>query len=316
MQLSVETKKNAQKNGERKFQTLRLSLLPICNFACVYCKTGDLVYKKSLIQKSKFYIDIIKNLKNYIDIKKIHLTGGEPTLYPYLGDVVRGIKRLQIPEVSITTNGTLLKRRLKELVLAGLDGINLSLDAMDDQILQRMGTKKNFFFYNDLIQSIQNYKIKLKINTTVIKGYNENQILPLLNYCGGRGIPIRFLEYMQMGVNIELHKKRFFGKEDIINLIQSDYQIKELPREKHSTSKYWITHTGYKFGIIANHSDPFCYDCDRLRIDSMGNLYGCITQEKGIQYSKKNLKEILDKSLQYKQNFFKGSSNSMHQLGG
>ncbi len=308
--------KNLQTKQKRVFRTIRLSLIPACNFSCVYCKTENSFNKKYLIRKPVFFINIIQNLKQYIQIQKIHLTGGEPTLYPYLAEIVQKLKELKIPEVSITTNGTLLKSKFNQLYFAGLDSINLSLDAVEDYVLKRMGTKKRFSFYEDIIQIIRNHNINLKINTTVLRGYNHHQILDLLEYFGKRKIVVRFLEYMKMGVSEKLHQERFFGQKEILELIQTKYTIFELPREPHSTSKYWITNEGYQFGIIANHSDPFCYDCDRLRIDSNGNLYGCITQKQGIPFSEKNSEEILNKLLQYKQNFFVGSNNFMYELGG
>lgn len=300
----------------RAFHTIRLSLLPQCNFSCIYCKIENVFYKENLIQNPEFFINIIKNLKKFINIRKVHLTGGEPTLYPYLEKIVKDLKDLEIPEISLTTNGTLLLKKIHNLFLAGLDSINLSLDALEDKILQKIGARKQFSFYEKLIYVIQNYNINLKINSTILKGYNESQILPLLEYCGERKIPVRFLEYMKMGVSDELHHKRFFGMKEILELIKTKYEIYELPREIHSTSRYWLANSRYKFGIIANHSDPFCSDCDRLRIDSNGFLYGCITQKKGIQFSEKNLDKILLNALQFKQQYFIGSNHFMYQIGG
>ncbi len=304
----------------RSFQTIRLSLLPVCNFHCIYCKTNNTTIYNKNIQKPEFFINIINKIIKILPIKKIHLTGGEPTLYPYLGEVIEGLKKLSIPEISITTNGTLLLKKLNELKKAGLDSINLSLDAIDNAILKKMGTLKNFEFYDNLISEILRNNIPLKINTTILKGYNENQIIPLLNYCGEKEIIIRFLEYMKMGVSEEIHKKRFFSCQSILREIEKHYQIKEIPREKHSTANYWITNNNYQFGIIANHSMPFCFDCDRLRIDSSGNLYGCITQNKGISFvnvnSENEIINILKEALQNKQLKFNGSSNSMYFFGG
>ncbi|GIX43289.1 MAG: cyclic pyranopterin monophosphate synthase [Leptospiraceae bacterium] len=303
----------------RTFQTIRLSLLPVCNFQCIYCKTEEENYKYK-IQKPDYFIKLIYKIKKIINIKKIHLTGGEPTLYPYLEEIVKGLKSLNIPEVSITTNGTLLLKKLHTLKMAGIDSINLSLDAIDNSVLKKMGTKKQFEFYDKLINEILNLNISLKINTTILKGFNENQILPLLEYCGKRNIIIRYLEYMLMGVSETIHKERFFSMFDILNEIQKRYQIKELKREKHSTANYWLTDTNYKFGIIANHSKPFCMDCDRLRIDYNGNLYGCITQKKGIPMdfsdSENEIYDKLNIAIKNKQLIFKGSSNKMHYIGG
>lgn len=303
----------------RTFQTIRLSLLPLCNFECVYCRLDD-GYSKIRVQKPEYFIEIIKKINKIIPIKKIHLTGGEPTLYPYLDEVILGLKSIDVKEISITTNGTLLLKQLFNLKKVGLNSINLSLDALDDMILKKMGTKKDIEFYKILIDEILNLKIPLKINSTIIKGYNDNQILPLLEYAGERKITIRFLEYMKMGIDDDLHKKRFFSMSEILNTIQMDYKIYELPREIHSTAYYWITNTNYKFGIIANHSKPFCMDCDRLRIDSSGKIYGCITQDKGIPVNSSDsdiqIQNKLKIALENKQLIFNGSNHKMHFIGG
>jgi len=303
----------------RTFQTIRLSLLPVCNFQCIYCKVEN-EYSKTKIQKPEYFIDIIKKINKYIYTKKIHLTGGEPTLYPYIEEIVFALKSLGIPEVSITTNGTLLLKQLTNLKKAGLDSINLSLDALDNAILKKMGTKKSLEFYQTLIDEILKLNIPLKINSTIIRGYNENQILPLLEYAGKRNIPIRFLEYMKMGIDDKTHKKRFYSCKEILNQIQKYHKIYELTREKHSTAYYWITDTNYQFGIIANHSKPFCMDCDRLRIDSSGKIYGCITQDIGIPISSSDsdiqIQNKLKKALENKQLIFNGSNNKMHYIGG
>lgn len=236
----------------RTFQTLRLSLLPVCNFHCIYCKTHD--EKVSLlVQPPKFFLKRVKKILNEISIKKIHLTGGEPTLYPYLVEIIEGLKNLGIPQVSITTNGTLLDKKLHHLIKAGLDSINLSLDAIDDEILKKMGTTKSFNFYDKLIHKVLEYQIKLKINSIILKDYNHHQILQLLEYCGKKGIPIRFLEYMMMGVLKDIHEKRFYSMNDILHDITKKYNIKPIIREKHSTAIYWKTDTNYLFGVIANH---------------------------------------------------------------
>lgn len=303
----------------RSFQTLRLSLLPICNFHCIYCKTQDEKINEH-IQPPQFFLKRVKKILNEISIKKIHLTGGEPTLYPYLEEIIEGLKNLGVPHISITTNGTLLDKKLKSLISAGLDSINLSLDAIDDEVLKKMGTIKSFSFYDKLIHKILDYKLKLKINSTILKDYNHHQILKLLEYCGSKEIPIRFLEYMMMGVSKEIHEKRFYSMNEILYDISQKYHIEPLIRDKHSTAKYWKTNINYVFGIIANHSEPFCYDCDRLRMDSRGNIYGCITQNKGVPiYEDDSGDEVQKKlkfSIQQKQMYFKGSSNRMHYIGG
>ncbi len=310
-----QQKENIIDSYTRTFETIRLSLTSICNFSCIYCNI-DLYRSKKNFKEPYFYISIIEELKKFINIKKIHLTGGEPSIYPYLKEIIKNLKNLSIPHVSITTNGSFLMKKIGDLKEARLDSINLSLDAKEDSILRRMGTMKSFSFYDKLIDLILNYKICLKINTLILKNYNENQILPLLEYCGTKHITVRFLEYMQMGVTKDIHKKRFFSQKEILEIVQQRYRIQMLEREKNSTTNYWITDTGFVFGIIANYSNPFCFDCNRLRIDSEGRIYGCITQQKGYNFDEKNLCSLLKLALQNKQRYFKGSILKMIDIGG
>jgi cyclic pyranopterin phosphate synthase len=154
-----------------------------------------------------------------------------------------------------------------------------------------------------------------------MKGVNEDQVLPLLEYSAERDISIRYLEVMKMGHMQFRHSEFFVSEEEILNQIRTQYVYVPLERVPGSTANYWITNDMKKFGIIANTSSPFCHDCDRLRLDSNGNIYGCLSNNRGINImdglnNSFELESRLKIALAQKQMEFKGSIMSMKSIGG
>jgi len=162
--------------------------------------------------------------------------------------------------------------------------------------------------------------LNVKLNAVILKGINDNQVIPLLEFARSKNIIIRFLEVMAMG---HLHKdpwKYFFGQQQILQTIAAKYPFHALTRQTASTANYWITNDQQKFGIIANESSPFCHDCNRLRIDSEGRLFGCLSSNHGIDarnLDQGQLVQALKAALAQKQSLkFIGSELSMLQIGG
>jgi len=121
----------------------------------------------------------------------------------------------------------------------------------------------------------------VKINSTIVRGLNDNQVVPLFNYCRQRGIEIRFIELMEMGHLRHEMDDLLYPAKDILRDISTLCNYKKNTRESGSTTEVYQTDDGYTFGIIANSSHPFCSDCDRLRLDSRGNVYGCLSESEG-----------------------------------
>jgi GTP 3',8-cyclase len=310
----------------RSFKVLRVSLLNRCNLGCVYCteNADDLRHANSIAGKVYLenieLLNIISGLHKILDLKTIRLTGGEPLLYPKLNEIVKGIFDLGIEDIKLTTNGMLLERQAVQLKEAGLNSINVSLDAVNDnaffRINRRDGLKKVLSGIDAAIEA----GMDVKLNAVILKGINDDQVLPLLEYAAGKNVVIRFLEVMAMG---HLHKdpyKYFFGQEEILNVVRTRYEVNRMDRVSSATANYWQTDAGFKFGIIANESAPFCHDCNRLRLDSEGKIFGCLSSNDGIDI--KNLSEVevvnaLKVALKQKQALkFVGSELSMLHIGG
>ncbi len=317
----------------RSFKKLRVSLTHQCNYACVYCvddgkkeqtvkipETIELGTKDKIIPSVEL-IEIIQKLHSQLNLEGVRLTGGEPMLHPRIRSIVTAIRDMGIKNIGMTTNGHFLHGRAKELFDAGLKSVNISLDAISPEIFEQMSLRQGLINVLKAIDASLNAGLNVKLNTVVVAGKNHLEIVPLLKFAIDKGIVIRFLELMPMG---PLHNNRhqlFFPRSKMLDLIGSQYAIEEISRERGSTSDYWNIDGKKAFGIIANDSSPFCSDCNRLRLDSYGNLYGCLSSLVPIPVTAAIQAEELTSALQlaitHKQpSHFTGNLRTMQSIGG
>lgn len=309
----------------RTFKTLRVSLLSACNLGCVYCTDSEDLAKENKKQKEGSLttgelIDIIYQLHQELKLEVIRLTGGEPLLSPHLLPLVKEIKRLGIPKIKLTTNGFLLERLAKPLKEAGMQSINVSLDAVEEDVFFLMSKRNGLEKIIRGIDAALEAGFEVKLNAVLMKGINDKQIIPLLDYAFEKGLVIRFLELMSMGHLYHDANKFIVTKNDILHTIAARYDFVPLIRSSSATANYWKTGDGHVFGIIANESAPFCHDCNRLRLDSHGNIYGCLSSNHPINVENsegRDLREKLKEALSHKQSLkFTGSELSMLNIGG
>lgn len=315
----------------RQFKTLRVSLTNVCNLACIYCvdpsvpvqkkRSADTDYPGQVPLSNNQYIEIIAVLNQMLGFNSIRLTGGEPTLYKQFIPMLNGLKQLDVSEIKMTSNAYLLSNKAHDFKKAGLTSVNISLDALDPDIFFAINKRKNLQQTLLGIEKSVEAGIKVKINCVVMKGVNDNQILKLLNYCKERNIAIRFLELMQMGHLHQNFDEVFFSEKEIVETISRHYNLISIPRGPGATAKYWMTDDLYEFGIISNESDPFCNDCNRLRLDSYGNIFGCLSDNTPIRildhiHDLPLLKNKLEEALAQKKTKFSGSALSMLHIGG
>lgn len=312
----------------RSFKTLRLSLTTNCNLGCIYCVDPDKKGTKNLVALSetrplttKGFIDAVSALHDVLQLKTLRLTGGEPTLYKELIPLIEGLSSLGIPEIKMTSNGYLLSRHARAYKAAGLSSINISLDALEPEVFFAINKRHALQQTLDGIDAALDAGLEVKINCVLMKGVNDNQIVKILHYCIDRNIAIRFLELMQMGHLHHKYETHFFSESAVLSVIAQQFEFVELPRQKHATAKYYMLKNGYSFGIISNVSDPFCDDCNRLRLDSYGTVFGCLSEDQGISIvdalrNKIHLKEKLNAALLQKKRQFSGSVLSMQHVGG
>jgi cyclic pyranopterin phosphate synthase len=291
----------------RTFKNLRVSLTDICNLNCVYCTLGneeEIIADHRPQQPASFFIDLID----------------KPLLYRELPQLIKGLQQHHIHEIKMTSNGFLLERKAEELKNAGLKSINISLDALDENVFYQITKRSKVDNVINGIDAAINCGMEVKLNAVIMKDLNESEILPLLDFAFKRNIPLRFLEVMAMGHLYNGVEDHFVSQQHILDIISTQYQFSSLPRRSSATANYWETSDGQTFGIIANESAPFCKDCNRLRLDAKGNIYGCLSDNNPIDIvgqDSSTLTNSIQQAMQQKQLYkFVGSELSMLQIGG
>ncbi|MET4082655.1 cyclic pyranopterin phosphate synthase [Pedobacter sp. UYP30] len=307
----------------RSFKNLRISLLDVCNFACTYCTNEDLTSQQ--IKPNSLSVNdlllTVQKLHAKLSLNSVRLTGGEPLLYPELEQLIAGLLEIGIPKVNMTSNGFLLEKKAIALRKAGLTEINISLDAAEEGSFFKMTRRAKLQEVKKGIDAAINAGLKVKLNAVLVRGENDDQVIPLLKYAASKNIAVRFLEVMQMGHLYKESDESLFSQQEILERISTVYSFKALPRKASATANYWRTECGLIFGIIANTSTPFCKDCDRLRLDHHGNIFGCLSVNQPINLNTSNsdadFTTLLNSALNQKQPVkFTGSELPMLKIGG
>jgi GTP 3',8-cyclase len=272
----------------REIDYLRISLTDRCNLRCVYCmdEEGNTFFKEEE-KLTKDEICKIVGAGAKLGIKKIRLTGGEPLVRKDIIELMEGINGIQgIEGIYLTTNGILLEEKVEALKKAGLKGVNISLDSLKEDMfhkLTRLGDLKKVM---SAIDKCLELGIKVKLNTVMIKGMNEDEILDFVNLTLGKNIDIRFIELMPIGVG---SKYKGVSNEEILKLINENYKdIEEVKRNKKGGPATYIKLKDGKgkIGFISAISNCFCEDCNRIRLTSEGFLKQCLHFNYGIDLKK------------------------------
>ena len=267
----------------RRFRNLRVSLTAACNYACTYCVPDGKRLQAAVAELGPTeLLRAVRLLVETAGIDKLRITGGEPLLSPKFNEFLRGVMKLPLKDVSVTTNGQLLPRKAATVIDAGLKRINISLDTLDPDRFRAIARSGDLATVLEGIRLMLDASIKVKVNMVPLKSANVDQILPMLDYCLERGIELRFIELMNMG-HLKYgpgYERDFFGMDDILALIGTRHEFERTDAAYDSTSvRYEVPGAGV-FGIIANESAPFCASCTRLRLSSNGYLYGCLSSSK------------------------------------
>ncbi|EJB49867.1 molybdenum cofactor biosynthesis protein A [Helicobacter pylori Hp H-16] len=249
--------------------------------------------------------NVLEFLKIAIDegVKKIRITGGEPLLRKGLDEFIAKLHAYN-KEVALvlSTNGFLLKKMAKGLKDAGLSRVNVSLDSLKSDRVLKISQKDALKNALEGIEESLKVGLKLKLNTVVMKGVNDDEILELLEYAKNRSIQIRYIEFME-----NTHAKDLvedLKEQEILDLIAQKYKIIETENPKQGSSKIYTLENGYQFGIIAPHSDDFCQSCNRIRLASDGKICPCLyyqdaidAKEAIINKDTKMMKRLLKQSV-------------------
>jgi cyclic pyranopterin phosphate synthase len=259
---------------------LRISVTDRCNFACLFCMPEK--DKISFIPEEKILsfeeIERIVRIMASLGIRKVRITGGEPLLRKNIEVLIRKICSIEgIESVDMTTNGWFLHEKAMHLKESGLRGVTVSLHSLRKENFRKISGVDAL---ERVIQGIQKAKEvglnPIKINTVAIKGYNDDEIPSLVDFAIRMNASLRFIEFMPLdGLGIWSQERVMTG-EDIINIISKYYNVSPIGRGKGETSSLWSVEGRQTIGLITPISEPFCDDCDRIRLTSDGKLLSCL----------------------------------------
>ncbi len=276
----------------RPLRNLRVSVTDRCNLRCRYCmpeaeytwlpRTSILTFEE---------IDRLVGVFSGLGVTKVRLTGGEPLLRHDLATLVSLVARREaITDVALTTNGVLLARQAETLRNAGLRRVTVSLDTLRAERLEAFARSSR---HADVIAGIDAARAagfaSLKVNTVVIRGYNDDEIAGLLEFARERGIEARFIEYMDVGGATGWSMDQVVSQREILDLIARRYGPVEPIRETQwAPAERFRLADGTVFGVIASTTAPFCETCDRARLTADGTFFLCLYGEAGL-----DLRELL-----------------------
>ena len=265
----------------RVARKLRVSVTDRCNFACLFCMPEKDNIRWILKEEILSFTEIEKVVTALasLGIQKVRITGGEPLLRRDLEDLVDAITSIDgIRSVDMTTNGWHLERKAEALRKAGLRGVTVSLHSLrSDRFAKISGIDALPRVLRGIERALDTGLSPVKINSVAIRGYNDDEILNLIEYARERRISIRFIEFMPLdGLGMWNYDRVVPGKE-IIDTVSRVYPLEALGRGNSETSSIWRFKDGRgDLGLITPMSEPFCDDCDRIRLTADGKLLSCL----------------------------------------
>lgn len=256
--------------------------------------------------------EIVQIASIFVDlgVKKIRLTGGEPLVRKEVGEIIEKLSQLPV-ELTLTSNGFLIDKHIETMKKAKIRSLNISLDTLQSDKFQTI-TKRNHFskVWENILLLVQE-GFHVKINVVAMKGVNEDEIVDFVRLTEQLPLHVRFIEFMPFDKNA-WNKDKVFPMQNMLELIQSEFPIYKLSDEKHDTAKkYQVKDFLGTFAFITTMSQPFCGDCNRMRITADGMMKNCLFGKEEI-----NLLSVLRKGEDIKPLIFKSLHLKHAVMGG
>ncbi len=272
----------------RTIDHLRLSVTSTCDLRCVYCRPNGnenhQSYKGSLADEQR--LEFVRFVHERYGLTQVRITGGEPLLYRPVVRLVAEIRRaLPDVELAMTTNGRLLYHKAFELFHAGLDRLNVSLDSLKPERYRQITGADIGGVLNGIESTMFVGFRALRINTVVLRGVNDDEIIDLAVWALSRRLEIRFLEAMPIGPASDFNRSAFVSGAEVRAMLAKRFQLRPLPCKPGETARrFRATCRGADgiIGLIAPVTEPFCGACRRMRLTAEGMLYPCLLDDRSV----------------------------------
>ena len=266
----------------RRVDYIRLSITDRCDFRCVYCMSEDMNFlpREEVLSLE----ECVRLVSTFVDlgVGKVRITGGEPLVRKNALWLFQEIGQLPgLRELLVTTNGSQLEQHAQALRDAGVRRINISLDSLDAKRFRKITRIGDL---NKVLKGIQAAKTakfeRIKLNTVMMRGFNDDETIALVDFALRQGIDISFIEEMPLGEVDHTRASTYVSNDETLKLLQARYTLFSSAETTGGPARYWrIPDSKTRVGFISPHSHNFCESCNRVRITCKGELYLCLGQE-------------------------------------
>ena len=283
--MSEQTNKLVDKFG-RTVDYIRLSVTDRCDFRCVYCMTEDMKFlpRSQILSLEELYL--VAKAFIELGVKKIRLTGGEPMVRSDVMSLIEKLGALPgLEELNLTTNGAQLDKYAPALKAAGVNRINISIDSLDAERFKRISRVGNLGKVLKGINAARSAGFdRIRLNSVIMRGYNEDEVIPLTEYALNRNIDIAFIEEMPLGEASDHDREDTTCSNDWVrNVIEEKYELLNSTAKTAGPSRYvQVVGKDNRIGFISPVTHNFCEECNRVRVTVEGRLLLCLGNEHSI----------------------------------
>ena len=280
----------------RQVTYVRMSITDRCDFRCVYCMDEEMTFMPR--QQLLTLEEIVFVLKAFAElgVEKIRITGGEPLVRHNVSWLFSEVGKLKamtdLKELTVTSNGSQLTKYADDMVKAGVDRINISLDSLK---VDRFKEMTRIGDLNTVLAGIESAKQagfkRIKLNAVIMKGRNDDEIVDLARFAVENDIDISYIEEMPLGNVVHQRHESYCSSDEVLETLQNHFQLETSTTNTGGPSRYYqVIGTNSKIGFISPHSHNFCESCNRVRVTTEGRLLLCLGQEHSV-----DLREIVRK---------------------
>ena len=276
---------------ERSINYLRISVTDRCDFRCVYCMAENMTFMPKADLLTLEELNRLASIFIECGIKKIRLTGGEPLVRKnimwLIESLSKKIGRSNLEEVTITTNGSQLKKYASDLFKNNIRRINVSIDSLDHDTFKKITRWGNLEQVLEGIEYAQEAGIRVKLNTVALKGVNDHEIPSMIRWAHSNNMDITLIETMPMGDIDGDRTENYLPLTEYKKQLDTEFTLTASDYKTGGPSRYYdCKETGGILGLITPLSNNFCADCNRVRITCTGKMYMCLGQDDSMDFNK------------------------------
>ncbi|MEW5739057.1 MAG: GTP 3',8-cyclase MoaA [Myxococcota bacterium] len=278
------TSRDALDALHRPLRNLRLSVTDRCNLRCSYCMPEE-NYTWLPTPEILAFEELASLVDRFIavGVRKVRLTGGEPLVRKDLATLIRLLACKPLDELALTTNGVLLEELCGELKAAGLTRVTVSLDTLSRTRFLKLSRRDLHAQVLAGIAAARRVGLPVKLDTVLIHGVNEDEIVSLLDFAAEQDAEVRFIEYMDVGGATQWSMSQVVSRKEILARVSVKLgPVEPLPGRGSAPAERFRLSDGRTFGIIASTTQPFCATCDRARLTADGQLLTCLYATTGL----------------------------------